>query len=252
MNTPENIDQVIVALERIVQTSLERSEREGYFAALYLRVTRAVKQKIEDGFFDDNTRMEKLDVVFANRYLMAYEQYKNGQPCSTSWRLAFDACARWQPLVLQHLFLGMNAHIGLDLGVAAATICPGDSIQSLQNDFNKINSVLAGLVNTVQNEIKEFWLVMRVVDALLGHSDEAIAKFSIDIARDAAWKVALDYAPLTNPTPQQEFISARDVKVAAFGAKLARPGLLLATAVAAMRIFETGSVKEKMAVLNER
>ena len=38
-------------------------------------MTKTVKARIDEGgFFDDDRRMEKLDVVFANRYLDAYDQ----------------------------------------------------------------------------------------------------------------------------------------------------------------------------------
>src|SRR6185503_17794712 len=139
---PRTIAEVIEQLEHIVADCQASKLREGYFAALYLRVTREVARKISSNFFDDNARMEQLDVTFANRYLTAYDQYKHHQKCSASWQVAFETCRNWRPLVLQHLLLGMNAHIGLDLGIAAATVCPGNAIQTLHNDFNKINTIL--------------------------------------------------------------------------------------------------------------
>ncbi|NIR65754.1 MAG: hypothetical protein GWN00_24945 [Aliifodinibius sp.] len=87
----------------------------GYFAALYRKVTIRVKEE-----FEDPERMERLDVLFANRYLEAFEQYHTRKETTVSWKLAFDTCKRWRPIVLQHLLLGMNTHIRLDLGVAAA------------------------------------------------------------------------------------------------------------------------------------
>lgn len=246
-----SIDEVIQKLEDIVAYSILHSEREGYFAALYLRVTNVVKQKIGEGYFDDNPRMERLDVVFANRYITAYEQYKKKQPCSASWQLAFDTCRNWQPLVLQHLFLGMNAHIGLDLGIAAATVCPGNSIQSLHDDFNKINSILASLVATVRDELTQMWPLLKIVNWLAGKLEEEIANFSMETARDAAWKEALAYAAISNPGQQQAFIALRDGKVAAFGSKIASPGLILTALISVLRMFEKGSVKRKVEILNQ-
>ena len=82
--------------------------------------------------------MEKLDVIFANRYIKAYYQYQTQQPTSKSWEAAFVEADNYWIIVLQHLLLGMNAHINLDLGIAAAQISPKDEIHSLQNDFNTI------------------------------------------------------------------------------------------------------------------
>lgn len=250
MPLPTTIAEVITHLELIVEESQHRSEREGYFAALYLRVTREIKDKINARFFEDNQRMEQLDVVFANRYLAAYCQYKNRKACSDSWRLSFDLCQQWRPLVLQHLLLGMNAHIGLDLGLAAATVCPAETIHSLRGDFDKINQVLAGLVDTVRTEITEVWPLLKPVNALAGSLEEEIATFSMTIARDAAWQVALSYAMLTTDVQRENFIALRDRQVARFGQKLSSPGLLLSSLMMVLRSFERGSVRRKIDVLH--
>ena len=69
----ETIDQVIEQLDDIIDWSIIRSSRLGYFAALYRKVTIKVKDGIRDGYFEDAERMERLDVIFANRYLEAFE-----------------------------------------------------------------------------------------------------------------------------------------------------------------------------------
>jgi len=43
-----------------------------------------------------------------------------GQTPTESWVKAFDATEFWWLIVLQHLLMDMNAHINLDLGIAAA------------------------------------------------------------------------------------------------------------------------------------
>jgi hypothetical protein len=98
--------------------------------------------------------MERLDVTFANRYLTAYAQFRSGELPSRSWLSAFLATASSEPLVLQHLLIGMNAHIGLDLGIAAARTCPGDALAPLQRDFDRINTVLATLTPVVEAELQ--------------------------------------------------------------------------------------------------
>lgn len=120
-----SILEVIMALDEIILTCSQQGNRAGYFAALYKKVTVAVAQKIAAGYFDDNERMEQLDVVFANFYLDAYYCYKNRNTCAASWQLAFSENEQWPPMILQHLLAGMNAHIGLDLGVATAIVSKG-------------------------------------------------------------------------------------------------------------------------------
>ncbi|HTI94128.1 MAG TPA: DUF5995 family protein, partial [Puia sp.] len=63
------IDEVLSQLSGIIAESRQAGDRCGFFAALYYKVTAKVKEGIEKGQFEDGARMEKLDVLFANRYL---------------------------------------------------------------------------------------------------------------------------------------------------------------------------------------
>ena len=156
-----SIDEVIERLRIIVGETQDANSTMGYFAALYRRVTVEVKRKIAEGYFDDNARMERLDVLFANRYLEAYDAYREERPLTRSWRFAFDAAGSWHYIVLQHLFLGMNAHINLDLGIATAQAAPGSAILSLENDFKKINTILLSLIDEVEAKLAEIWPMRR-------------------------------------------------------------------------------------------
>ncbi len=247
---PTTIDEVIDRLDQIVKWSKENGNRLGYFPALYLRVTIEVKNKIDEKHFDDNERMEQLDIVFANRYIEAIDCYRNGDSCTKSWFLAFNTTHHWPPLVIQHLLLGMNAHISLDLGIAAASVVHGNEIQSLRNDFMKINSILGSLVDDVQDQLSEMWPLLKPIDWLAGKLDEQISKFAMGIARDAAWQVALEYSKLNSYTERSAYIQKRDEAVANFGGKLANPGLLLSGIVRLMRFLEFGTVVTKIYHLN--
>jgi hypothetical protein len=245
------ITEVIEQLDEIVIRSAANQDRAGYFAALYKRVTVAVANKIKQGYFDDNARMEKMDVVFANRYLEAYQNYKNSTPCSSCWQLAFNASKSWKPMVIHHLLAGMNAHISLDLGIAAATVSPGATIGEIQSDFYKINVLLAELTDEVKKDLFSIWPLSKFIVRLnTGKLENAVAGFSMTIARDAAWQSALDYAPLNIPANQQLFIKARDEKVTAFGNSLLYPKSWLSALVSMLRVFEFGSIGSKIKRLN--
>ena len=242
------IDEVIERLDDIIETSIKTRNRQGYFAALYRRVTAAVKQRISEGYFDDNSRMEELDVIFANRYLEAHFAWTHKQPLTQSWQLAFETCEWWRPLVIQHLFVGMNAHIGLDLGIAAAIVQP-ENIESLKGDFDKINIILNELTDVVQDELGEIFPLLKVIDVLAGGVDEKIAGFAMEIARDAAWDVALTYSKL--PKDQREaYIVKRDQSVCKFGQKIVSPSVWLNIVITAFRFLERGNVVTKIRTLN--
>ncbi|MBL4643563.1 MAG: hypothetical protein JKY44_08235, partial [Flavobacteriaceae bacterium] len=142
----QNIDAVIKILEDIIKQSKINNDPLGYFAALYKKVTLKVKEGIANNIFDDGPRMEKLDVIFASRYLDAYATYQKNEPVTESWEKAFKMSKKYWPIVLQHLLIGMNAHINLDLGIAAAEVMKGKNINDLKGDFDKINKILSSLV----------------------------------------------------------------------------------------------------------
>ncbi|KFA93861.1 DUF5995 family protein, partial [Archangium violaceum] len=205
----QNINGVISQLETIIDECVATGDRLGYFAALYNRVTLAVRDGIQKNQFDDGQRMERLDVTFANRYLTAYAQFRTGELPSRSWLHAFTAASNPNLIVLQHLLLGMNAHITLDLGVAAARTCPGSELAPLKGDFDKINTVLATLTPIVEKELQSESFVFDILTHLAPELELKLVGFSMDEARDNAWKLAQSLAPLS-PQQQVPLMATRD------------------------------------------
>ncbi len=244
-----SIEQVIDKLEEIIEESKDQMSPLGYFPALYKKVTEKVRDGIQEKYFDDNDRMEELDVIFANRYLEAYYAYQSGDPCSKSWELAFEATKSRKLIVIQHLFLGMSAHINLDLGIAAAQVAPGQKLASIEGDFMKINEVLSSLVNGVQNQLDQIWPLMKFIDRLGGKLDEGLADFSMEIARDGAWKVANEAAALS-ANDLQQYIQQKDQKVSQFGTLIYNPGWILRKLIWIIRIMERGNVASKIRILD--
>ena len=164
------IRQVVDALETVIDWSIEASSRLGYFAALYKRVTIAVGIAVDEGKFEDGARLERLDTAFANRYFDALNGHfhpdRFRRP-THSWQVTFDAASRPEPILAQHMFAGVNAHIGLDLGIAAEAICPGPKLITLHEDFNRINAVLASQVTGVVEDINELSPVLAALYASL-------------------------------------------------------------------------------------
>jgi hypothetical protein len=202
------IDDIITSLENIIAECIASGSRLGYFAALYLKVTKSVKDGIATGLFSDGPRMEKLDVVFASRYLDAYDQWKNHKQPTASWALAFEQAEKSQVLVLQHLLLGMNAHINLDLGIAAVEVCGQQPIETLQQDFDAINSIISALTYQVLNELGRVSPLLSLL-GLHATNNSALIQFSISNARDGAWCFAEDLIKKQGDDYTQ-FIAQRD------------------------------------------
>lgn len=159
----QDIDDVIASLQLIVTHCKKQHSKAGYFAALYTRMTMAVKEGIAKNAFEDGKRMEQLDICFAERYLLAWQNYSIRQPCTQSWQYTFESCSNYNNTVLQYLLLGINTHINLDPAIAAATIAPGKKIYDLEKDFNRINDVIVHLADDIQECLARVWLPMRLI-----------------------------------------------------------------------------------------
>ena len=236
------IDEVIEQLDDLISYARREKSRLGYFATLYRNVTVKVKEGILAGSFEDGARMERLDVTFANRYLDAVERYRRGEEPSRCWRTSFRAAESWRPIVLQHLLLGINAHINLDLGVAAAQTSPGAQLEGLRRDFDSINDILSAMLDDVQDKLALVSPWMGVLDRVGGRTDEEILNFSIDRARGSAWRVAERLAPLGSEEAQKEIeVLDRWVDVLAFVIQYP-PGISIRLATFSVRLAESHDV----------
>jgi len=239
------IDQVIAKLEGIVQLSRTEESRAGYFAALYLTVTRRIKQAVADGAFEDGERMARLDAVFAQRYIDAFhEQRDRGEP-SLSWQRSFAGAEKRRPIIVQQLLTGMNAHINLDLGIAAATVAPGAALDDLQRDFGTINALLANMTQEMTNDVASVSPWIGLLDKIGGSAEQEIIRFSIRIARDEAWKLASDLAPLPTSEWDPE-IARRDAFTAELTSLILKPGFWLSAGLLVIRLRESNDVNKVM------
>ncbi len=241
----QNIDEVIAVLETIIERSKLNDDPLGYFAALYKKVTIKVKEGIADNTFKNGARMEKLDIIFASRYLDAYAAYQKNKPVTESWEKAFKMSKKYWPIVLQHLLIGMNAHINLDLGIAAAEVMKGKDINDLKGDFDKINGILSSLVQDVEKDLSEIWPRLKTILKWTGSIDNFLINFSMGLARDGAWDFAVELAG----TPSHNvaaLIKTRDQSVAKIGNLITNPGWIASMLFNMIRLGEKGSVADKI------
>lgn len=238
----KTIDEVLEELDRIIQYSIAENNFLGIFAFVYRRTTAQIKLALSEKQFGDNERMELLDVAFANLYLTAYQNYANNMRCSASWQTAFNA-KNDKITIIQHLLLGMNAHINMDLGIAATTFEREINLPELKNDFMKVNQILNGLTNEMQDRLSKVSRLMFLLDWLGKNTDERIINFSMVKAREQAWKLACRLNDL-DETERESEIADTDHIISEFGAILKNPpGNLLKIALKIVALFEEKSVK---------
>ena len=241
----QTLNDVIVCLDTIIQTCRKRSSRMGYFACLYRKMTLGIKTAIQNGSFEDGPRMEKLDVYFANRYLEAYTLFESGQYPTASWQTAFDVAATDKLTVLQHLLLGINAHINLDLGIAAAKVSTRETIGQLAKDFNKVNDVIGTLFAEVQNSLTKIAFPMYLIKTIDPQKTNAVLNFSISKARETAWANALLLSEI-GEAGEQQVIATTDRIVYTVAQAIQSPGLLMSGLLRWIRWTESKDIAKNI------
>ena len=239
---PSTIDEVIHQLEKIIFYCKTNNSCAGYFAVLYHKVTCKVRDCININDFEDGLRMGRLDVAFANRYLIAFHDWIAGKPTTDSWKIAFDAIAPNKSLVLQHLLLGMNAHINLDLGIATTSVMEGSVLEDIHKDFDVINSILSSMIDNIEDCLTKINPLMRLLNLHIYKYDEMLVQFSIKTARDGAWVFAQEL----NGKKGDDYnacVNTRDASIQQIGNSIANPrGFLLRMIAGLIRLFEKKSV----------
>jgi hypothetical protein len=242
------IGDVIAHIDRMIERCIRERSKLGYFAMLYRNVTARVQQAIAAGRFEDGPRMERLDVIFASRYLDALDQFWRGEAPTRSWWVAFRAARLWPPIILQHVLLGVNAHINLDLAIAAAQTAPGNELPALQRDFDEITVLLNEMILEVQARIEQvspwFWLLDRVG----GRTDEQLCAFALRAARHVAWRAA-EQLSVATPKQFEQAVAFHDQLVAGLGRGLYFPNFRLGTGLLLIRLREMDDVPKVIEAL---
>ena len=250
--TASTIVEVVEAIGLVIDWSIKTSSRLGYFAALYKRISIAVGVAVADGKFEDGARLERLDAAFANRYFDALNgHFHPGRfPKPThAWQVTFDEASRPEPIMVQHMFSGVNAHIGLDLGIAAEAICPGPQLPKLQEDFNRINAVLASQVSGVVETVNGLSPVLADLYAVLQQDQINLINDTVKGYRDSAWRFAAVLAA-TPGFADPAAITLRDLQVAQQGALIYKPPLPISAFVSAIAARESRDIVTNIRALD--
>ena len=143
----------------------------------------------------------------------------------------------------------MNAHINLDLGIAAARTCPGPALAGLRSDFREINDILSEMLDDVQAGLSAISPWLGLLDHVGGTVDELLARLGLAGAREGAWGTACRLAHL-DPDEQAAVVDHVDAAAATLACLLLRPGPLLTCAALVVRLAERRPVPAVIDVLS--
>lgn len=220
-------------LDSLIEAALAAPDASGHFPAMYARVTRRVLDDAAAGRFTDAARMHAFVERFADRYLDARRSPSTAPRC---WRASFDVAGDGSLLVVQHLLLGINAHVNLDLALTVVDLADdGQPLAAIRPDFDAVNRVLADVYHDLLADLDRATRWAARADAIGGGR---VFDFSLRRARDQAWQAAARLHPLDRAARERE-VARIDELVAVVAYLVANPGVPARWLVALARRFET-------------
>ena len=212
--------------------ALDAADAAGYFPALYARVTDRIQAAAAAGRFDDPDRMEEFARAFAGWYVRA----RTGRvPVPGCWRAAFDVAGDGDLMIVQHLLLGINAHVNHDLPQVVVERAPASGdISALRADFDAVNDILA---ETIPSVLASLGTVSRWVNVVASRGGGRAFDFSLRVARTRAWDTAVRLQQ-TDPRDRPEYVADLDGLVRVLAYLVANPGPPASWAVAVGRRLE--------------
>ncbi len=202
------------------------------FIATYLRTTRAVGRAVDVGLFEDGDWVARWDVVFAELYLVAHDAETAGEVVPRPWRETFNASPQLHPL--QHVLLGINAHINYDLPQSLVSVIPAAEfadpavLERRRRDHERIDAVLASRVAAEDAELRTLTHVA-LADRLLTPVNRLASRRLLRESRRKVWHntFALHDARNTSAELYDERLRELEVLSASRISDLLEPGPVL-------------------------
>ncbi|HMB41005.1 MAG TPA: DUF5995 family protein [Balneolaceae bacterium] len=193
-NPFQSVEEVKTALELFETRCLEKGDLRGVFATAYLQITHAISNEIKKESFNDNKWSANYLVRFANLYREALLNYESNtsRQVPKSWKVAFDLAKNQEGFIIQHLTLGINAHINHDLALALNDVGINSNREEKYQDHIRINHILEQATDNLKQSVSEKYApILKRLDRGLGTVDDKITVFSISKAREHAWAMAV-------------------------------------------------------------
>jgi hypothetical protein len=230
----EAVDGLIARMAAL-QALLEDDGDPGrFFLGTYLRTTRAVRNALEGGLFEDPAWVEEWDVDFAGCYLDSLEAYRRDPGTAPApWRRAFGARTTLRPE--GHVLLGMNAHINYDLPQSLVRVIPGEefadpeALARRERDHQRIDGVLASRVAAEDLELQRSGEQRTPLDRALAPLNHTASRVFLREARGKVWAntAVLHRALVAGDGEYRRRLAELEVLSAARVADLLRPGPVL-------------------------
>ena len=176
---------------RALQNALSPGNGVKWFVRLYADVTEALALELRGGDLEDPVFLELLVLVYGNSVLNVCEDMeRRSQRIARAWAPLFERRHDHRVAPIQFALAGLNAHTNHDVPIGLVHACKStgiapDSDGPQYRDYMKMTKLLKRTTDSVKK-----WLVtgaLEEVDETFGDVDDAIAMWSLQRARQAAW-----------------------------------------------------------------
>lgn len=193
------LHSVTEQMQNLIYSWKDSGDRREIFLSCYAMMTANMFSAIETSDFEDNPWVSSLLHRFAGYYFSALAAY-DAEPASAPavWQIAFNASHDPHIHVLQHLSLGVNAHINYDLVFALADLLAPEwsgltaaQQNSRYRDHCHVNTIIYQTIDAVQDQVVELYDTgLELADKLMGPLDEWLTSRLITDWREQVWKNA--------------------------------------------------------------
>lgn len=188
-------------------------DRRAIFLGCYRLMTHNMLDAIEAGRFHDGDWVRRLLQRFADYYFVALDRFEqNEADTPPMWKLAFDATRDEKVMTLQHLLLGVNAHINHDLVFSLYDLLEAEWAADTPTqrdqrhaDHELVNRIIGETVDAVQDQVIDRhspWF--EFIDKVLGPVDEWMTSHLISHWREEVWDHAVRFLELATSEERAE------------------------------------------------
>ena len=209
LDTYKCVNKVIREMERRYDDLWDVCDHRGLFALAYLETTKEYRRaSLEPGFFRDPEFLNHEDVIFAQLYFDAYDDWQAGrlQTVPPAWRLAFSASTKKRVNTMGDVLLGVSAHINRDLPIVLATIGLTNPVtgDSRKPDHDKVNAFLARV--QLDPAVQAAW-DPSYISGIPGTPLSSVTLALIQTWREAAWRWAERLVGARTPAEEADILA---------------------------------------------
>lgn len=241
--------ETLQSLQQLALQYRENRDRKGYFAAYLSRYALRLRDAVAAAEFKESARTERVCVSALQRYLESTTIFQQGGRPISSWDYALAASRDTWLVVAQHILLGLNAHLNLDVGSAVASACPPDELPGFRGDFEKLCGIHEAVMEEVWSELGQLWPAFAAASPVLRSPGPTLIRFRLPRAFEQAWRLAQELSGL-NAAARGPVRDRYNQTTRLLAEVIRNPGVLNVPLMS-VRLIERGDIAETIELIQQ-